>query len=559
MSRLFFICLGFAALLPAASFAAEFETPSAIKAVTVYTNRAKLTREAVVDLPAGAHTVIFKDLPAGIVPDSLRVEGRAAASVKFGALAHKQTVDRDLVSQRERELNTKLEELQAARSGVVAEKTALVAQKTFLDNLGTQAALRSAEDIAAIDLKPDQWAAAAETIRAGYADILGKDVALDTKLRELDKDIARVQTEIGTLYTGRKTSWEVRIPLESAAATKLTVDLSYQVAGATWHPLYDARLDTKSGGMDLVQYGEVQQNTGEDWSGVTLTLSTAQPERGAGLPEMQPWWVNIFMPQPMPMAFGGAAMQKTMAARSMVAAPEMAMMDSAMEAPPEMREEKAVFAAAAIETGGFVGEYKIAGPADVPADGTATKLMVGAFDTQSALEIQVKPQMGTDAYLVAKTTLKGDAPILPGRVSLFRDGAYVGQSSLPLLRPGQEKDLPFGIDDQVSVVRNVVMDERSEAGVISKDNVQERHFVTKIRNLHTMPVTLVVMETVPVAQDEKIRVETVKSATTAGYRADRDDIKGLLEWSLDLAAKEEKDIALGWKVSWPKDAQISGM
>lgn len=549
----------FLAAFPVVSFAAEFETESDIRAVTVYTNRAKLTRQAVVDIPAGAHTVIFSDLPAGILTDSLRIEGKAQTEVTFGALAHKQSIKTDFAAPRERELNEKLEMLNDQRRALEAEKAALAAQKSFLENLGTQAGLRADEDIGEIDLKPDQWGAASETIRAGIADILGKDIALDIKLRALDKEIMQVQGEIGQLYTGQTITWQVSVPVETDAATKLTLDLSYQVENATWQPLYDARLETADAKLDFVQYGAVRQQTGEDWSNVALTLSTAQPHRGAGLPELQPLWVSVWDHEvsaspggAISSRYRGAAMKQNLAEFSAAA-------DMAVPAAAPMEEQAAVFAAAEINTGGFVSEYKIPGPATVPADGTETKLMVGSFKTENKLQVQIKPQLSTEAYLVARSKLLGEAPILPGPVNLFRDGAYVGQSHLPLLRSGEEQELSFGIDDQVSVERRIVMDERSEDGVIARDNALERHFVTELQNLHAQPVGIAVLETIPVSQDEKLKVEIVKNATTPGYTADKDNIKGLLEWKMTMQPKEEKSVKLGWKVSWPKGHQLSGL
>ncbi|HEY8191720.1 MAG TPA: DUF4139 domain-containing protein, partial [Alphaproteobacteria bacterium] len=179
--------------------------------------------------------------------------------------------------------------------------------------------------------------------------------------------------------------------------------------------------------------------------------------------------------------------------------------------------------------------------------------------TDNEIRIQVKPQMSAEAYLVAHTKLKGDSPILAGPVSLFRDGAFVGQTHLPLLRPGQESDLAFGVDDQISVKRRTLKDERGEAGMLAKDSVVERHFVTEIENLRNKPVKIVVLETIPESQDEQIRAEVVTSTTTPGYMKDTQNVKGLLRWEVPLAAKQKSEVKLGWRVSWPKGENISGI
>ena len=326
--------------------------------------------------------------------------------------------------------------------------------------------------------------------------------------------------------------------------------------GATWKPIYDARLKTDESAMTLVQYGAVQQRTGEDWSDVALTLSTAQPHRGASLPALSPQWVDVWDNDKVrPMA--AAKVQRRSDLMSGFAASDAVMAESMGAAPQSSREVS--FAQAQIETGGFVSEYKIVGPSDVPADGSETKLMVGAFETDSKIEIHIQPQMSTEAYLVANATLKGDAPILPGQVNLFRDGAYVGQSHFPMLRPDDAHDLFFGVDDQVTVDRKVLVDERKDAGIISRDNELTRHYITTVQNLHKDAVAVVVKETLPVARNEKIDIKINEKQTLAGYTQDDEHIKGLLRWDMELAPKEEQEIGLGWTVSWPKDHSLSGL
>ena len=569
MKRLLSAALLLALSLPVPALAEtndnEVVADSTIKAVTVYTGRAKVTREAVVDVPAGAHTLVFKDLPATLLPDSLRAEGKSKASVKFGAVAHKQVMSSQLTSAREQELNAKLQSLQDQRSLLDAEKSGLDAQNTFLANLGKQASLRADEDIAEINLKPEQWSAAAEAIQTGTTAAMKAKLQLGLKIRDLDREIRKIRNELNQQRTGQRSTYSVTVPLEADKAAKLTVELSYQVPDASWTPLYDARLVTEGKGkLQLSQFGSVTQRTGEDWKNVALTLSTAQPQRGASLPDLQPMWVDVYDGNNFSRNARGRAapMQKTMMMQNIVSS-EMEMAGGAMDmaAPAAAPEEDvaATFVTAEINTGGFVSEYKIPGPSNVLADGTQTKLMVGDFDIASKIEVHVKPQLSGEAFLVAKSKLKGESPILPGQVNLFRDGAYVGQSSIRLLRPDEDYDFYFGVDDQVSVKRKVLKDERQEEGVITRETVLERHYATEIQNLHTSPVDIVVKETAPAPRNEKIKLELLKSATTQGYKDNSDNIKGMLYWQFELPPKDKKELKLGWKLSWPKDMSLSGL
>ncbi|OFW88073.1 MAG: hypothetical protein A3B66_07085 [Alphaproteobacteria bacterium RIFCSPHIGHO2_02_FULL_46_13] len=542
---------------PAYADAIAVENSKIIKAI-VYTDRATVTREAKVSVPAGSHSITFKGLPTTILPDSLRAEGEALAKVKFGAVTYKEVMAEEIAEPRKNELNAQIETLNDQLNILNGEKAALDAKRTFLTTIGTQAALRTNENIAEMNLKPEQWTAAAQTLFTSLNDVQTASVANNAKVRDLNKKILALQNELNDLGNGQYSTYTVTIPLETPTSTELTLDLSYQVSNASWNPVYDARIDTETAKLQLIQYGAVRQNSGEEWTGVALTLSTAQPQRGTGLPDLQPLWVNIFNP----VAYGGAISSmsnRDMASDSAMPVPAAPQMLAKSAAPAEMVKEKAEFVTANITTGGFVSEYKIPGPASITADGTETKVMVGAFDTENTLQVHIKPQISTEAFLVAKAKLKGESPILPGEVSLFRDGAFVGKSSVPLLRPDEDYALYFGADDQVSVKRKILKDEKTDGGMIMRDNVQERHFVTEIQNLHSKPVAIVLQETTPVGQNDEITSDILKDVTTAGYTPDTNNIKGLLQWTFDLDAKAKKDMKLGWKVAWPKDSQISGL
>ncbi|HIF25907.1 MAG TPA: mucoidy inhibitor MuiA family protein [Micavibrio sp.] len=543
---------------PASLMAAEIEAGSTLTAATVYANRATLTRRAVIDIPAGEHTVIFKNMTPSMMTDSLRAEGEANGNIIMGALTHKMETSIDLVAPREKELNDQILKLMDQIKVLEAEKAAISTKQDFINSLGEQAVMRENESIAEMQLNPESWAAAANTIHSQTSENLKATLALDNQIRDLNEQIQKLRTDMNQLRTGNKTTYTVSLPIEADRASKLTVDLSYQIPNATWQPLYDARLNTETEELELIQYGAVRQNTGEDWSDVKLTLSTAQPQRGATLPPLNAMWVSL-RDNKLRQSRSFAKMARN---EMLSAAPQAA---SLAEADYELADdgmalnEEIVMQSAEIKTGGFVSEYIIPGPSTVKADGSESKLKIGTFETENTLQVQVKPQLNDKAYLVSRAKLKGEAPILPGQVNLFRDGAFVGKMSIPLLRPDEEQDIGFGIDDQVSVKHSVMKDERSSAGVIVKDTEIERHYVTEIKNLHSQPINLVVLQTVPVTTDEEIKVEILPKQTLEGYDNDFEDVKGLLRWNFQMEPKSDKRVGLGWKASWPKDKNINGL
>ncbi len=540
-----------AAGFPFHAEAGEIVAQSRLIGATIYPNRATLTREAVVDLPAGASVIVFQGLPANLLTDSLRTEGESEAKVRFSALTHRLETQTELIAPREQELVARIEQLQDQRKGVEAERKGLAAQRQFIENIGQQAGRRVDEEIVELRLNPGEWNQAAEVIGSSLKDILKADLAHQLELRDLDRKLKSLETELSQLQTGLRNSYSVQLPLEADEPTRLSVRLQYQVPGVSWRPVYDARLDTETGELSLVQYGSVRQNTGEDWIDVQLVLSTAQPHRGAGLPDLKPLWVDLYDP-----ARRGRVVMSEMAKK---AAPQRALDATETAGEGALGREEAEFVGAEIRTGGFVTEYVIPGRVSVKADGTESKLMCGAFETDNRMQIQIKPQVSNEAFVVSRAVLKGEAPLLPGAAGLFRDGAYVGRLQLPLLRPGQAQDIGFGIDDRIAVTRSVLKDMHSDPTLLSRENQLERHMATVIMNQGPKAVDVVVLETSPAARHDRIKVEVLKDHTTRGYEQDVDDVKGLLRWSMPLAAGEEARVTLGWRISWPKDQELSGL
>ncbi len=531
----------------------EIEVESSVVAATIYPNRATVTREAVVDLPAGSSVMLFRGLPAHLLTDSLRIEGQAAARVTFGALMHRLESQAELVVPQEQELVARIERLKDQRNEIEAERHALSTKKAFLERLGDQAGQRISEEIAELRLAPEDWSRAADAIGRSMQTILKADLTHQIAIRELDCRITSLETELAHLQTGQRTAYLVQVPLSADEPTRLTMQLRYQLPGVSWRPVYDARLDTKTAELSLIQYGVVRQKSGEDWHKIRLVLSTAQPHRGTSLPELQPHWVDLYKP--------GRSERPVTAGTAQMAAPRksLEMTADALSAPGAARLEEAEFIGPEMQTDGYVTEYTIPGQVSVASGGTESKLMCGSFSTDNLLQIQIKPQISNEAFVVSHAKLAGEAVLLPGKASLFRDDAYVGQLELPMLRPGQIQNIGFGVDDRIAVTRNILKDLHSDPALLSRDNQRERQVATVIMNQGSAPVDIIVLETTPVPRHDDIEVEILKDETTQGYGRDVDDVKGLLRWQIPLAAGEETRLTLGWRVSWPKDQEISGL
>ncbi len=535
-----------------------------ISDVIVFADRAAITRTAAITLPAGAHVISISDLPAGLIPSSLKATGTSTGgSAIIGAIRSKMMSSAELAAPRERDLNDQIIKLQDERALIVADEQATKARLDFLSKIGAAATTRTNEEMAkTLTLKPDEWIVAADKLYTSTRDALKTSEGYAVTLRDIDKKIKALQDELNSLKTGNTQSYQVQVPVEVASAnTSLTLLVEYQLFGAGWTPIYDARLNTKTADVDLVQYGSVQQSTGEDWANVKLTLSTARPSEAATPPALFPLWLRIIDPAQFGMLQEGIPasapmMAKAMRRNEMVAADSAEMAAGTAVTAPQSMEVRA----AQIETGGYTANYRVPGLMTVMADGSAQKALIQNLKTSSRLMAQVMPALSDQAYIVARLTLGGDQPFLPGSINLFRDNTFIGESFHDLMRSGQEMDLAFGVDDKIAVKRSVLADKAGTAGIISGSKTMERLVRTDIQNLHTFDIALEVKESVPVSADKRITVTLNDKDTTKGFTADeKKDPKGVYTWPLTLKPNEKASIQLGYTASWPADLNIQGL
>jgi uncharacterized protein (TIGR02231 family) len=144
--------------------------------------------------------------------------------------------------------------------------------------------------------------------------------------------------------------------------------------------------------------------------------------------------------------------------------------------------------------------------------------------------------------------------LLPGTVYLFRDGTFVGTGDMPLLPPGEEHDIGFGIDDQVKVKHVVLEEKRGESGLISTSHVDSRNFRVNVKNLHERPIDITVLDRIPVSQNEEIKVEYTGPATPT--RQNVEDKRGIVAFDAKLDSDEEKILEYGYRISWPAAKSI---
>jgi uncharacterized protein (TIGR02231 family) len=300
--------------------------------------------------------------------------------------------------------------------------------------------------------------------------------------------------------------------------------------------------------LELVRRARVRQNSGEDWRGVALSLSTTRPQGSTGAPRLSSEFIDIAPPpQPAP-----APMVLARAMKSDAAMFETGMV---MAAAPEAFAVDMVESQATVDLSGFQALFEVPGRVDVAGGGAAKKLRLGTFRLPVELEVRSTPLVDPAAYLHAAFTLDAPSALLPGEVALYRDGVYVGDGQLPLINVGERHELGFGVLDQVQVKRIEVTASKGRQGLIKSENTDERHYRIKVTNRHTRALPVRVLERLPVPRHDKIRIETLAGTSSFGQE-NVDDRRGVVAFTKEIAAGGEAVFELHYRIAWPKDERI---
>lgn len=562
--------LALAILLSAvtATLAADpLEVRGTIDAVTVYRGQAQVTR--VIDLPKepGLADIVVTDLPAALLPGTVFAEVEGDAQVR-----HIRARTRAVVGDVREEVRTLDDELAKLAQLVAVEKVQLDVlnrHSAYLDKLEGFAAPTANVELTRGVLNAETLTKLTEFLLAERQKVATGTLAGEKKLTDLNTQIElanRKRAEItgGAQKTAREAVLTVDVKKPGAK-----VRIKYLVSNATWAPSYTLRAASGASDVDLHYQAMITQVSGEDWTNVKMTLSTATPSVVARAPELDALTVTLARLDQQPAdapkgeAYARALVQnRDQAAKAFMGNSNAHDRDgqnvvyddgtvdfvqnpftgvqrdnifTLRRAASELQQAELVLDKAATvavrmqPTESVTVTYVLPDTTSLPS--RSDQQLVGIASAKLAGEFYklAAPVLTTYVYNEAKVSNTSRQLLLAGPTMSYLDGEFVGAGELPTVASGEQFTVGFGIDSSLRVQRELL--DKTET-ISGGNKITGFEYRILLENFGSEPATVRVQDRVPVASGKDLKVQVTASDPKPSDDADALKKKGLLQWTL---------------------------
>ncbi|MDR0309846.1 MAG: mucoidy inhibitor MuiA family protein [Candidatus Methanoplasma sp.] len=501
--------------------------------VKVFLHGAEIKRRMVMEATKGKNIAVFDGLPQDVRPESVNASVEKGGSL-ISADFEVDSFTEPIISKELKALEERLKKIKREIKAEGSKLGLLSSEEKFLDS-NTKVGGKSGFEMKELKELESYYKERKEEISSSR-------IESEDRMEDLLKEKERVTKEIGS-FPSNIVRYAGRISVEFYAESKgeAEVTVSYYVNNAWWRPFHEIRMSELNAPVVLSMKGSIVQNTGEDWTGVKVRLSTGNPVQGNQQPTLYPWYIDIITPQK----------PVKMESRMMSSLSEECVVSDGVE-----RESirglprPASPAQMIIDEAHTTTEFVLPVPLDVRSSSKPSKVEISEHVLEAELFYYCASKLDTDAFLIAKIEGWESLNLLAGEVSIFQGNEYVGKTHLDPAAMDESMEISLGRDRGIIVTRERGKDMTSR-GMIGKNKKALREWVITVRNTRSKDVKMKLLDQVPVSVNNAVAVNPVE---ISGAEHEKDT--GILTWSLDIPSGGSVKKAVKYEVTYPKNSTI---
>jgi len=539
----------------------QVSAESVITAVTVYRDRAYVTRTATVEVDKDITGISVEGLPATLDEYSLRVKGRGSSRVKIGSIEIKREFRGEPLAEEKKELRDAIIAAGDRKKKLEDEKILIEDKVKFLKETAIAGHSDLSKTISRKRISVEEGGAIMDFYFGRISDLTVLLEENRVALRNIDEEIKKLNLRWKKMESpGILEGKSVLVRVEIVSEGDFFLETSYVIFGAGWESTYDIRYLSGEKKILMEYKAAVVQQTGEDWGGVDLKLSTASPGAGANPPELTPWYVDFFRPPtPLPRSASAPSMMRMMKVKEKndhledeinVAVPGE---DDLEYAPaPEPAE---ILSASVESTGGPSVTYTPAGKADIPSDGDPHLVFITGENFEGKTDYVLVPELSENSYIRTKVVNSSPFVLLEGATNIFRDDEFVGRGEMKLVNPGSEFTCYLGADERLRSKYEVKRYDDDSAGLTGGARRLNRSVSIDIKSDLEEEAPVTVKGRYPVPQNRDIKIKSLKYREKPSEEKDN----GVVIWEFIMKPREERKLSMDYTVEFPREEIVKGI
>jgi uncharacterized protein (TIGR02231 family) len=528
-------------------YASQFLS-SNITEVTLFSDQALVERTCKTNVQPGTNDLLVELTAVAVEKNS--VSARIIGTGEILSVQIKDIFLTEAPQQQIQALEEKLRALQKSLTTLNDKEKVLLKQGRFLDTLMDISNTQAPKDFQFRFPEVENLKETVSYLGSAWETINSEKQKIDQDKTDVTRNIERLKKELAAVRGAeQKQKQAVEVRYDAKQAETIQMQIQYIVHRAAWNPVYKASVPLDLSGLELTLFSNILQKTGEDWKNVNLIISNVTPLKGVRLPKLSSWTLDL--PRPRPAAKRTLMFEKkqsTLADSAQIAA--LGASQTEAEAGYAMAEQKEL---------PISFEYRIPNPVNIPSRDTDSLLPVLTKRLKGDFFYYAIPKKSGLTYLVAES--KADRELLSGRLNVYFNGRFLGETVLAEKNPGEPFYLNLGADRAVTVKRQKIRDQKKETffGAVDRKTVhREFEYKLTLENLKDSPVMLKIEDSVPVSATDKIEVKDIRLSPEPSLK-DYQEKAGVMLWEMKLAAGEKKEIQIGFTVTYPADTPPFGL
>lgn len=519
---------------------------SKISGVIVYQQGAQIQETGEINLQQGEHIVKITEISENVDKESIRVKGTGNGkivniSIEFNSRkelkkeAHGQ-IKKDL-EEKSRTLARK--KIEISRLNEILEKFKLTESNFY--SLWAKA-------YAFDEGNMQDFSEFNESITSSIEGNFQRREELSEEIKDLQNTIQVIRNKLQMLGPIEEifNFYEIFINVYAEQSGDFTFDVRYTMENAWYEPFYDVIIEEDS--AELTMMANVYNNTGIDWEGIDLEISTAT---------LQP--IKLIKPDPMILHhystitskkrsdLGGAVPRglKTKPMKMMEKKKDKAEKEIDFEPKPEIDHSYA-----SISENIGIQSFRIPNKVSIPSDENPHPVNLHQLSLETSKNYYWS-SIAPENVIIQDELTNGDLLLLPGNVKIYYKEEFLGETNINLIAPKEDFKLGTRVSYDLKIEKKLMDRYKSKKAIKGKlRNGYEYKIV--IKNLNNVDEELVIYDRIPHSTSEKIDVEIEEIQPDP----DKQEL-GILKYKIPMKGVKEKEIRYKYYVEYKKDVEIT--